>query len=687
MKPGDRQKRRSTIPVKNLFILPFLLIALFLSSLPLSSQLSAEEPFSKKRLLRKDEDPWHITANSLTYKEKEGVYLAEGEVVIAKGTQTLKAQKAFYNVKKGIARVSGDVRLESNGDIITGEKGVFDLKNQTGSITNGFLFLRDNHYYVKAGTMQKLSEKTYLIKDCTLLTTCDGENPAWSFKGSEVRVTVEGYGTVKNASFQVLGVPLLYVPYLIFPAKTKRQTGLLPPRMGYSSRNGLDAEIPFFWTVSDRTDATFYQRFMSKRGYMQGLEFRYLEDESSKGLFLFDVLSDRKEIKNLNDPDEVELSPYPRTNDTRYWFRSRADKNLPLGIDARLDTDFVSDQDYLKEFEGGLFGLNARPDFVKQSGRSLEETTSPTRRSALRLSRDSENYSLQALASYNQRPEELIEDRTPQPLGGLSFMLLPTQIQKKPIFFNIQSDYDYVWRDIGQKGHRVFISPELSFPLWLAGGYLEFEPSLRYYHNIQWFDEPNANIENQTKRAYEAGARLSASAERIYNTELRNVRRLKHKISPVLSYTYRARQDQNNYTPWFDPLDDLAGTDKNMNQVALSLENFLDARLEDEKGGVTYRQWGRFILSQGYDIDEARRTEEPLKKKRPLTPFSASLTFTPFSGIDLSGEAGWDHYDNEIEYSNLAFDLCLDVPGERKIHFRSIMFLKGVLKRASIFPL
>ena len=666
MKPGDRQKRRLTIPVKGRFIIALLLTAILLPVVFLPHQLRADETFSKKHFLGNDETPWRIKANSLTYKEKEGIYLAEGDVIITKDAQILNAQKAVYNVKKGIASVSGDVRLETNGDIITGEQGVFDLKNKTGRITNGFLFLRDNHYYVKAGVMEKLSEKTYLIKDCSLLTTCDGDNPAWSIKGSEVRVTIEGYGTVKNASFQVLGVPLMYVPYMIFPAKTKRQTGLLPPRMGYSSRNGLDAEVPFFWAVSDRTDATLYQRFMSKRGYMQGLEFRYLADEGSKGLFLFDILSDRKESKDLNDPDEVELSPYARTNNTRYWFRSRADKDLPLGLKARLDTDFVSDQDYLKEFEGGLFGLDARPDFATQSGRSLEELSSPTRRSALRLSRDSENYSLQALASYNQRPEDLVEDRTAQPLGGISFILLPEQIQGKPLFFNVESDYDYVWRDMGQKGHRVFLSPELKFPLWLAGGYLEFEPSLRYFHNMQWFDEPNANRDNQTKRAYEAGARLSASAERTYDLAIRNIRKLKHKISPVLSYTYRARQDQNDYAPWFDPLDDLAGTDKNMNQVALSLENFLDARLEDEKGGVTYRQWGTFILTQGYDIDEARRTEDPQRKRRPLAPLSASMTFTPSSGIDVSGEIGWDHYDNEIEHSNLAFELSIDRAGARK---------------------
>ncbi len=66
------------------------------------------------------------------------------------------------------------------------------------------------------------------------------------------------------------------MPYLIFPAKTTRQTGFLFPRFAYSrDKNGLDVEIPFYWAVSDSADATFFQRYMEKRGFKEGVEFRY----------------------------------------------------------------------------------------------------------------------------------------------------------------------------------------------------------------------------------------------------------------------------------------------------------------------------------------------------------------------------------------------------------------------------
>ncbi|MBW1830016.1 MAG: LPS-assembly protein LptD [Deltaproteobacteria bacterium] len=485
-------------------------MAIFFLTVFSSHDSSAGDLFSKDRFLDQDE-PWNITAKSMSFRDKEKIYDAEGDVVISSGDQSLYAQKASYNMLTGIVQVSGDVRLESGGDIFAGESGEFDLNKQTGRITKGSLFLKDNNFYIKGDLMEKLDEDSYLVKDCHV-TTCDGEKPVWSITGSEVEVTIEGYGTVKHAKLRIRDVPVLYFPYMMFPAKTKRQSGLLPPTFGHSSRNGTELEIPFFWAISDQTDATFYQRYMSRRGYMQGLEFRYVSDKESKGTFLFDILSDQED-KDMTDPDDIAISPYPRTNDTRYWFRGRMDQNLPNGIVARLDADYVSDQDYLLEFASGNFDTGARPNLVDESGRPVEERRSPIRTSALRVSRDTDEYSLQAGTSYHQLPGNPGEDRTAQPLGSLSFSLLPESILKSPVFFDIESGYEYVWRDEGLKGHSFTLSPTLRAPLRFAR-YLEFEPSIRYTLTPQRFGLSQGDKESHVLNSYEVGAKISTSLDR-----------------------------------------------------------------------------------------------------------------------------------------------------------------------------
>ncbi|MBN1103667.1 MAG: LPS-assembly protein LptD [Deltaproteobacteria bacterium] len=613
----------------------------------------------KDRILEDKNAGWQISANKMSYLEQEGLFMAEGDVVVTRNGQVLYAQKAVYNEKTGMVEVSGDVRFQANGDFLTGERAIFDLRNHTGQITKARLFLRENHYYVNGETIERTGPDTYLVRGGRI-TTCEGETPDWSITASEVKVTIEGYGTVKGGVFRIRDVPVLYVPYGIFPAKTKRQSGLLPPGMGYSSRNGVEVELPIFWAISDQTDATFYEHYISKRGLKQGVELRYVAEEKSKGSFLYDILSDRIDEKDMGDPDQMETSPYPRTNRTRYWLRSRTDQAFPLGVRAKLDTDFVSDQDYLREFTRGLYGYRARPDLREEFGRPMEDIYSPTRRSAFRLSRDGAAHSLQAQSAYHQRPQNPAFDDTPQPLGGLLYSWMPRSVPGSPLFFKFDTDYDYVWRDVGRKGHSASFHPEVSSPFWL-GPYVEFEPSVGFVRDTQWYERADGGTDEQSRDAYEIQGRLSTLLERTFDVEWGEVKRLKHKVFPSLAYRYRGYRDPSKSRPWFEPVDARGGE----NVVEFSLENFLDTRREDDKGEVTYAQWGTFSLSQGYDITEARRDEEPGRKEKPFLPLQGILTYHPSTRVDLDTEVWWDHYQGCIIFADVSGEYQMARSGGR----------------------
>jgi len=609
------------------------------------------------RFLSDEAGSWEITAKTLSYDQEEGLYVADGDVVVSRGSQVLKADRAKYNEKTGMIEVKGNVVLESNGDILKADEAILDLQSQAGRITRGHIFLKQNNYTISGETMEKTGPNTYVVKECRI-TTCEGERPDWSITGSEVKITVEGYGSVRNAFFRIRDYPAFYLPYVIFPAKTKRQTGFLPPGVGYSNRRGAEVELPFFWAISDQMDATFYERYMTDRGFMQGLEYRYAAEEDSKGTFLFDILSDNVEEKDLTDPDEAALSPFPRTNETRYWLRSRADQQMPLGIRAKLDTDYVSDQDYLKEFEGNLFGYHGRPDLVKTFGRPMEEIWSPTRRSALRLDRDREDYSLQAVSSYYQRPENPSTDPTPQPLGGLDFSLLPRPLPRSPLFLRLDSDFDYIWREEGQKGERLSLTPQVGYPMWF-GKYLELEPSIGYTVTTQRFDRLNGEKQNQTKDAYDFQTRLSTVLERTFDASWGDATKLKHKFFPSLIYRYGVNRDSDLEQPWFEPMD----VSSKSNLLVLALENFLDAKKQSKEGEVSYEQWATFSLYQGFDIDEQRMDEGPGQEKRPFAPLTGILTVSPYPSLYFDAEARWDHYEKEITYADVSLQWSIQRSG------------------------
>ncbi len=613
-----------------------------------------------ERLFGDEKARWEITAKKLSYLQHEGLYVAEGDVVVKRGSQVLSADRAKYNEKTGMIEVTGHVVFQSNGDILNAEQAVFDLQSQTGQITGGHLFLKQNHYYVTGETMEKTGPNTYLLKNCRI-TTCDGKTPDWSITGSEVNITVEGYGSVKNAVFRISNYPAFYLPYVLFPAKTKRQTGLLPPAVGYSNRNGAQLEIPFYWAISDQMDATFYEQYMTERGYMQGLEYRYVAEEDSKGVYLYDILPHDMKEKNLNDPDDIELSPFERTNQTRYWLRSRTDQQLPLGIRAKLDTDYVSDQDYLKEFQGSLFGYKGRPDLVSDFGRPMEEIQSPTRRSAFRLDRDQPDYSLQALSAYYERPENPLVNSTPQPLGALNFSLLPRPIARSPVFVRFDSDLDYVWRQDGPGGQKISVAPNASYPMWL-GRYVELEPSVGYRRTEQRSDDPTGRTGIISKDAFDYQTRLSTVLDKVYDVQWGQATKLRHKLQPSLTYEYHGNGYSDPSRPWFDPLDNKDG----INRVSLSLENFLDARKEKAKGGdVSYEQWVYFSLIQGYNLREARSDQDSAEEKKSFEPLTGMLTLTPYPSLYLDAEVQWDYYESDIPLAEVSLSWAIQRSGGR----------------------
>jgi LPS-assembly protein len=627
----------------------FLVITFSVHLYPLS--VRAEGLSGVDKAITEEMIPWEISAKSLSYDREAEVYVAEGDVVITKGDVVLRSQRAVYNQRTGRAEVSGGVRLESGGDILAGENGTFDLNTQTGSIVNGTLFLRENNYYISGTRMEKLGEETYLVTECRL-TTCDGTKPAWTITGSEVKVTLESYGTIKDAAFRIRDIPVFYSPYVIFPGKQKRQTGLLPPSLGYSSRNGLDTEVPFFWAISEQVDATLYQRYLGQRGYMQGLELRYLQDKDSEGTFLGDVLFRDLAKKELDDSDDLEVSPFPRNNDTRYWLRGKADQRLPGELSFRFDGDYVSDQDYLREFEKGMVGLEARPELDRSFNRPVDERFSPLRRSAMRVSQDRERYSLQAAASYYERPERPPNDATPQPLMGLNFILPYEGIGGRPLFLALGSEYDYIWRESGAEGHNLWLLPELRAPIWL-GSYLEFEPTLKAALNAQLHEEGDSDWGHTNESAYEAELRLMANIDRVFDLNWGSLKKAKHRIWPILRYRYRDRQGKSDENPWFNPLEE----EGSLNQIAFSIENFLDGRIEDGKGNVRYHQWGLLTLTQPYDMNRGTR---------PIAPFSATMTLKPLAYLDFVGSAEWDHYSKKIESADASMALWYPRGGGRR---------------------
>ncbi|MDO9516135.1 MAG: LPS assembly protein LptD, partial [Syntrophales bacterium] len=478
----------------------------------------------------------------------------------------------------------------------------------------------------------------------------------WMFTGKEMEVTIDGYGTIKHGTFQVKGVPVLYLPYLIFPAKTTRQTGLLLPRIGYSTeKTGLDVGIPFYWAISDNADATFYQRYMEKRGFQEGVEFRYLIGKDTHGTLYGDYLNDTMEI---SETEGAAILHRDWKEDNKRWsYYLDHETTFSPGFYLKTDIKRVSDRWYFRDFDSyNYYMAHYRADDTRAfGGVSFEGDKSLTSlTSTARLVKDWNLFNATALVEYTDNFQSYSNDETLQKYPEVTFTGMKQPLYNSPIDFELTSVYGHYYRTTGYRGDVFDAYPIFSWPLSL-GDYLECTPSLGL-RETTWessYSGTAAGNENRdgSRELYTVGTVLSSEVSRIFNVGGAVVDKIRHGIRPEVTYSY---------IPYVYQADrpDFLGEIAETNTVTYSLINTMIARLKDEEGGTSYREFFRLKLSQVYDIKEARReTTGSLQPRRPFGNITSELDFSPFRYLSLDADASFDVTSGEWEEINSTFDI------------------------------
>jgi LPS-assembly protein len=626
---------------------------------------AAEDRLSGDRAV----EPWNIAADEISYDQKADQYIARGNVVITKKDRKLTADFVRFDHKTMKALATGNVIMTAGEDILTGSSMEMDLEAETGTLYNGTIFFKANHFYIKGNKIQKVGKDSYTV-DKASITTCDGDTPAWKITGRNLRVTIEGYGFVNHAALWAKKVPVLYTPFLVFPVKLKRQSGLLPPQIGYSDRKRLEYNQPFFWAISESSDATFYAHYIRRRGQKLGLEYRYILDEKSKGTLMYDFLNDKEvddgtpgSSKNFGYEDDSVLRP----NSDRYWFRMKNDQSMPFGFSAKLDLDIVSDQDYLHEFKDGYTGFDKTDKyFQKNFGRGFDDYNDPIRVNRLNLNRGWSNYSLNTEARWYDDVINRRQNDTNTQLHKLPFAEFngsKQRILKSPFYFDLDSEYVRFYKEESMRGHRVDALPRLYMPLRFKN-YFTLEPSFGWRHTAWYVDKyQDPSIEtNKTlyREIYDIKLDLSSGIYNVYSLKENGIERIRHAVRPQIVYEFIPDQKQDEY-PSFDGLDRIG--EKNL--ITYSITNTFTSRSrkhtveqgrrqEDEYAvpSYTYNDFLRFKLEQSYDINKANENDP-----EPFSPVYGELQLVPARYISLQADANWSQYENHTISHNVAANI------------------------------
>lgn len=622
--------------------------------------------------------PWTIEADRVRYDQSRDEYIAEGSVVITKMDRTISADLVRYSQQTMIIFAEGHVMVTTASDVLSGSYLEFDMESEKGYLDDGIVFIKENNYHLKGDRIEKVGADLYSI-DRGVVTTCDGSPPDWKISGSDIKVHDDGAGSAWNALVYVRDVPLVYFPYVSFPARNKRQSGFLFPEFGYSQRKGAFYNQPFYWAIDDQSDATFYLEYMSERGVKPGLEYRYYLTRDAKGAILFDYLHD-EQIDNGEGNSSKDWGynddSYLRPNRDRYWFRMSHYNPLPGGATGRLDLDVVSDQDYLRMFKKGYMGFEESSVFFnKFFGRMLDDFDDPVRVNQLLISKAWPSFSFNAgTILYDDTNKGQNWKDVTQRLPVARFAAPKQTVADGPFMYNMSSEYDNFWRERGFGVQRMDVWPRLYYPYFVPP-YVTIEPSVGFRQTV-WDQYQTEDTEPWSddgyfhRELYDTRVVIGTDFYKIYDADGERLKLIKHRVLPQVAHTYVPEADQDDL-PNIDSRDRI----ENRNRISYSLTNTLTSkslrlppakevaeREESEgalitpEGDYDYLDFLRWKVAQYYDF------------ARHFQPFSAvlsKLTLTPAEKISFDNEIAYNTYTSLLD----RFNLSGTIGNKKKNHF------------------
>jgi LPS-assembly protein len=614
----------------------------------------------KTLMLEQDgQEPWHLEADEFSYDARQGFYTARGNVILRSGDRTIKADEMRLDALTHRAILEGHVRFQRGGDWLEGERANIDLDDEAGTIEEGQGFLAKNHFYFGGPVVEQLEPQVYHIESGTF-TTCDGKDPSWHFRTSDLEVTVDGYGFAQNARFYAGPVPIFYTPYLVFPAKTERQSGFLPPQLGHSSRLGWFVDLPFYWVISDSADATLYTNYMTQNGLMEGAEFRYAASEKSKGLLRFDYIHDLDPLSRSEEQQDYNESAPGLLGyfQDRWWWRSKQDFTLPLGVTGKFDVDVVSDPYFLREFNTGFSSFKeSNTAFHQTFGRGfLNDETSTFRESTLQVNKTWFTQSVNVDFHYYDNLDRAEDGKTLQALPLVTYGAIQQPILGGPFFWQADSSYVDFYRPNATRGQRLDLQPRVALPLrW--DPYLDLQPSVAaretLYLNDTFEGENNNGVnynDAQSRELYDFQVKASTDLSRIFETDLGSWRSLRHTVRPEVVYNYVPSVNQN-HLPFFDSSDRIP--DENL--VTYGFTNFFTAKIEPEAGKPTYPQVAWVRLTQSYSLsgNEGNVFGEIVKQEHSFSDIALEMNLTPGHYLSLTYQSLWSPYDTNFKRHTL----------------------------------
>ncbi len=327
---------------------------------PATSENSSENPFEPQapeaaensdKGTASNPENIEFSANNLDYDFETDIVVASGDVKLEREGYSLFADKVVWNRKTGQVTANGNVRsIGPDGEIAYGDNIQLSDSLRDGVVENLLLVLEDGGRLV-ARKGQRNADGTAFLENaaytaCTVVNEngCP-KNPSWQIKAVKVRYNpIKKRVSYDGARIEIFGLPLIPLPGLSHPTGDENRSGILVPDVRFSSSNGAEFSIPYYFSLAPNRDLTLRAHVFTDVLPMISGTYRSLEQNGAFQISAYatsSTLIPVGETSALNTANN-QFRGYLETNG-----RFRLGEHWSLSQSARI----VTDRTFLRRYD------------------------------------------------------------------------------------------------------------------------------------------------------------------------------------------------------------------------------------------------------------------------------------------------------------------------------------------------
>lgn len=227
--------------------------------------------------------PERIRINQLSIKSLEqksfgkGCFCFQGEVEVwvdeklhiwADIVEIDKNQK----ILKARAFKDGSIKIENNDFLILADSFKLNFSDKTGFADNVRFHLEEG--FLCADSAEKRGDGEWFVRNM-IYTPCDALHPHWYLSARSAQVSGGYFIKACSIVFKIGGIPVFYLPSIVFPIQGNSKSGFLMPRFYFDYVYGFGFNLRYYKYLSQHSDTTFSVDWRHKRGFVLSDEFRW----------------------------------------------------------------------------------------------------------------------------------------------------------------------------------------------------------------------------------------------------------------------------------------------------------------------------------------------------------------------------------------------------------------------------